>query len=68
MKFWAAIDRRDRRLLLSLLGAVLVLALLTGVLGRDEDKNRNPVPSSYLTGKHGARAAFEMLQAEWVLH
>lgn len=64
MKFWAAIDRRDRRLLLSLLGAVLVLALLTGVLGRDEDKNRNPVPSSYLTGKHGARAAFEMLQAD----
>lgn len=43
---------------------MLVLALLTGGLGRDEDKNKNPLPSTYLTGKHGARAAFELLQAD----
>ena len=64
MKFLASIDPRDRRLLLFCLSAVLVLALLMGVLAQDEDKDNNPTPSSYLTGKHGARAAFELLQSD----
>lgn len=63
MKFLASIDPRDRKLLLYCLSAVLVLALLMGVLARDEDKDNNPVPSSYLTGKRGARAAFDLLQS-----
>ena len=64
MKFLASIDPRDRKLLLFCLGAVVVLAVLNGVLARDEDKDENPTPSSYLTGKHGARAAFDLLQSD----
>lgn len=64
MKLLATLDPRDRRLLVYCLGAMLVLALLIGVLAQDQDKNNNPVPSSYLTGKHGARAAFQLLQAD----
>jgi hypothetical protein len=64
VKFLASIDPRDRKLLLFCLSAVLVLALITAVFAREEDKDKNPVPSSYLTGKHGARAAFELLQSD----
>jgi hypothetical protein len=63
VKFLASIDPRDRRLLLFCLSAAIVLALLIGVLARNEENESNPTPSSYLTGKHGARAAFQLLQS-----
>ncbi len=63
MKLLASLDTKDRRLLIGCLVAVLVLAFLTAFLSRNQNNDDSPVPSSYLTGKHGARAAYEMLAA-----
>jgi hypothetical protein len=63
MKLFASLDAKDRRLLIGCLVAVLVLAFVTAFLSRNQNNDDNPVPSSYLTGRHGARAAFELLQA-----
>jgi hypothetical protein len=61
MKLFASLDQKDRRLLLVCLGVVVVLAVITAVFGRNENSDTNTVPSSYLTGKHGARAAYDLL-------
>ncbi len=63
MTFLAALDPKDRKLLSICLSAVLVLAVLTAFFARNQNNDNNPVPSSYLTGKHGARAAYDLLQA-----
>ncbi len=63
MKLLAALDAKDRKLLLGCLVAVLVLAVVTAIFGRNENSDENTVPSSYLTGKHGARAAYDLLVA-----
>jgi len=55
------LDAGDRRILLWVIGSALVLAVLTGVMMPDPNTNDNPVPSSYLAGQHGARAAYETL-------
>ena len=63
MKLFASLDDKDRKLLIGCAAAVLVLAFLTAFFARNQNNDDNPLPSSYLTGKHGARAAFEMLQS-----
>ena len=63
MKLFASIDAQDRKLLLYCLIAVIGIAVLAGVFARNQNNDDNPIPSSYLTGKHGARAAFDLLQA-----
>ena len=63
MKLFASLDARDRKLLIGCMAVVLVLAVVTAIFSRDEDRDDNPLPSTYLTGRHGARAAFEMLEA-----
>jgi hypothetical protein len=63
MKLFASLDPKDRKLLLICLATVVVLAVVTGAFARNQNRDDNPVPSSYLTGKHGARAAYEMLAA-----
>jgi hypothetical protein len=63
MSLFASLDAKDRRLLLICLAAVAALVALTAVFARDQNNNDNPLPSSYLTGRHGARAAYDMLQA-----
>ena len=63
MKLFPSLDAKDRRLLTGCMIAVIVLAFVTAFLSRNENDDDNPVPSSYLTGKHGARAAYELLQA-----
>ncbi len=63
MKLFPSLDQKDRKLLIGCLVAVLVLAFVTAFLSRNENSDDNPVPSSYLTGRHGARAAYELLQA-----
>ena len=63
MKFLASLDMRDRRLLLWCVGIALSLAVLIGFLLPNGNGDDNPLPSSYLAGQHGARAAYETLLA-----
>jgi hypothetical protein len=44
------------------MGVVVALVLMTAVLLPDNNTNDNPVPSSYLSGRHGALAAYELLE------
>jgi hypothetical protein len=61
MKFLSSLDAKDRKLLLWSLGIALGLAILAGALLPSGNSNSNPLPSTYLSGRHGARAAYEML-------
>jgi hypothetical protein len=61
MKFLSSLDARDRRLLLWFVGIGVALAIATGFLLPRESNNDNPLPSTYLAGQHGARAAYETL-------
>ena len=61
MKFLSSLDAKDRRLLLWCLGIGFALSVAVGFLLPGENSNSNPLPSSYLSGQHGARAAYETL-------
>jgi hypothetical protein len=61
MKFLSSLDSKDRKLLLWCLGIGITLAVVTGFLLPGANSNDNPLPSSYLSGRHGARAAYETL-------
>jgi hypothetical protein len=61
MRFLSSLDPKDRRLLLWCLSIAIALAVLTGFLLPNGNSNDNPLPSSYLSGRHGARAAYETL-------
>jgi hypothetical protein len=61
VSLFSSLDARDRRLLLWFIGIGLTLAILTGVLMPKSNGNNNPLPSTYLAGQHGARAAYETL-------
>lgn len=60
MTFLSSLDAKDRQLLLWCVGIGVALAIATGILMPSND-NDNPLPSSYLAGRHGARAAYETL-------
>lgn len=59
--FLPSLDAKDRSMLLWSLSAALVLAVAAGILASSNDDDDNRIPSSYLTGKHGALAAYETL-------
>lgn len=61
MNFLSSLDKKDRVLLISVVGLALVLAILAGIFTREKDDKENPTPSSFLHGKHGASAAYEAL-------
>ncbi|HEY1985909.1 MAG TPA: DUF4350 domain-containing protein [Terracidiphilus sp.] len=61
MKFLSSLDSKDRRLMVWCLAAAIGLAVLTGFLLPDSDNNDNRIPSTYLSGQHGAMAAYETL-------
>src|SRR5208337_520941 len=61
MKFLSSLDAPDRKLLMWCVGIALALAVATGFLLPRENDNDNPLPSTYLAGQHGARAAYETL-------
>jgi hypothetical protein len=63
MKLFASLDAKDRKLLLGCLAAVVLLALLSAFFARNQNRDDNPLPSSYLTGRHGAKAAYDLLQS-----
>lgn len=57
----SSLDAKDRKLLLWSVGIAVGLAVLIAFAMPDENNDQNPLPSTYLTGKHGARAAYESL-------
>ena len=59
MKFSSSLDAKDRRLLLWCLGIAIALAVALGFLVPNGNGNDNPLPSTYLAGQHGARAALK---------
>jgi hypothetical protein len=61
MKIQSSLDAKDRRLLLWSLSLGIALAVLIGVLLPNVNGSDNPLPSTYLAGQHGARAAYETL-------
>ncbi len=61
MKFLSSLDKKDRRLLLWCVGIGLALSVAVGFLLPGANSNNNPLPSTYLSGQHGARAAYETL-------
>jgi hypothetical protein len=61
MTFLSSLDAKDRRLLFWFVGVAVALAVITGFLLPNGNDNDNPLPSTYLAGQHGARAAYETL-------
>ena len=61
MRFMSSLDARDRKLLFWSVGIAIGLAVVIALAMPNEDNDQNPLPSTYLTGKHGARAAYESL-------
>ena len=61
MKIFSSLDAKDRRLLVACLGIGVVFAIALGLLSPDGNGKDNPLPSTYLAGQHGARAAYETL-------
>jgi hypothetical protein len=61
MNFLSSLDAKDRKLLLWCMGIALVLAVAIGFLMPNSSDNDNPLPSTYLAGRHGARAVYETL-------
>jgi hypothetical protein len=57
----SSVDAKDRKLILWCLAIGVTLAIVTGVLLPNGNSNDNPLPSSYLSGRHGARAAYDTL-------
>jgi hypothetical protein len=61
MNILSSLDAKDRKLLLWCVGIALALAVALGFLMPNRSDNDNPLPSTYLAGQHGARAAYETL-------
>ena len=61
MRFMSSVDRRDRKLLLWCVGLAVVIAVAGGFLLPNGNNNENRLPSTYLSGQHGALAAYETL-------
>jgi hypothetical protein len=61
MKFLSSLDPQDRRLVIWCLVIAVVLAVITGFLLPNGNSNDNRLPSTYLSGQHGALAAYETL-------
>lgn len=61
MKFLSSLDPKDRRLLVWSISIAIGLAVLIGIAMPNDNNDDNPLPSTYLSGQHGARAAYESL-------
>lgn len=61
MKLLSSLDAKDRKLLTWSVSIAVGLAIVAGAFLPSGNNNDNPLPSTYLSGRHGARAAYEML-------
>ena len=69
MKFLSSLDPKDRRLLLwSCLASPSASPCSSAFVLPNGNNNDNPMPSTYLSGQHGARAAYESLRARGLQH
>jgi len=59
--FLSSLDPKDRKMLLWSIGIAIGLAVVIALVMPNENNDENPLPSTYLSGKHGARAAYESL-------
>jgi hypothetical protein len=57
----SSLDTKDRRLLLWSIGIAIALTVVIGMVMPSENNDNNRMPSTYLSGQHGARAAYESL-------
>ncbi len=57
----SSLDEKDRRLLLWCVAIGVGLSVAVGLLLPSSNNNDNPLPSTYLSGQHGARAAYDTL-------
>ena len=61
MRFLSSLDAGDRKLLLWSVSIAIGLAVVIALVMPDDNNDQNTLPSTYLAGKHGARAAYESL-------
>ena len=61
MTFLSSLDPKDRRLLVWSVSIAIGLAVVIGFAIPNDNNDDNPLPSTYLTGQHGARAAYDSL-------
>ena len=61
MRFLSSLDAKDRKLVFWCVGIAIGLAVVTGFLIPNGNSNENRMPSTYLSGQHGALAAYETL-------
>lgn len=62
MKFISSLDTKDRRMLLIATGLIAMLLGVIAFFTPPRDPNENPVPDSYLSSRHGAKAAYTLLE------
>ena len=62
MKVLDSLDSKDRRMLMIVLGLVVALLVVLAVFTPSQNQEDNPVPDSYLSGRHGAKAAYTVLE------
>jgi hypothetical protein len=63
MNFFSSLDPRDRKLLIVTLSVTALVIMVTAIFAGDQSSNSDPVPSTYKTGRHGAHAAYDLLQS-----
>ena len=64
MKLFSNLDGRDRKMLTVTLSITLLVIVITAVFIGDESNSDDPVPSTYRKSRHGAHAAYDLLQAD----
>jgi Domain of unknown function (DUF4350) len=63
MNIFASLDPRDRKLLVITLSVTVLVVIVTALFAGDVTSNDDPVPSTYKTGRHGAHAAYDLLES-----
>jgi hypothetical protein len=62
MTVLSSLDRKDRLMMFTVVGLILILMVVLAVFTPSDDPAKNPVPGSYFTGPHGAKAAYTLLE------
>jgi hypothetical protein len=62
MKALQSLDPKDRKMLLIVLGLVAVLLVVLAVVTPTQNPDDDPIPDSYLSAQHGAKAGYTLLE------